>query len=39
MGPKENAKQAMNPKIPNKTKVEFICIDASIIAPSFFAKD
>ena len=37
IGPNEKAKQAMNPKIPKSTKVEFIFVAASRIAPSFLA--
>ena len=36
-GPNENAKQAIKPKIPISTKVAFIVVAASKIAPSFFA--
>ena len=34
-GPNENAKQAIKPKIPINTKVAFMLVAASKIAPSF----
>ena len=34
-GPNENAKHAINPRIPMRTKVAFIVVAASKIAPSF----
>ena len=33
-GPREKAKQAINPIIPSKTKIELILIDNSNISPS-----
>ena len=35
-GPSEKAKQAINPRIPMRTKVAFIRVAASKITPSFF---
>ena len=35
-GPSEKAKQAMNPKIPVRTKLAFILVAASSKMPSFF---